>query len=433
MIYINLQKGLLYLKKKHISILFLIFLISVSITSTLLTISTHILSLNENSLYLNLSQNDYSSLNYIHKKIKGDSHIQSFSPNEVDKLQNQLNLKLSKCYSIYKNSKLIIPINSLNLNIPDIRDLPYYYIPAAHKFNYSEIVEIQSPEDLPYKDLIGKFPENTEQVIITSLLADYIINFSSNIKTYQDLLKIPNFITVTNSKKLQICGIVKFPLDRFKNLKNEKPSPKSFVGDDKYLFKKDQNNAESYENFFKISYKYQNLFCLQGFAKSIEQNNDIIISSVYTNQINHDVENKILKINSISSDGVYVAKPFSNKFIGQIHAIKKLSLLSFKTSLVIFIFTIILGTIIIRKVKLTPKIFIKAFFLTFLTTFLQLFFATKILVKNFSYVSPSYSLPLNITFLQIVLIFIFTFLCLAPLLKPIKIRRFSKKNDPPFK
>lgn len=427
------MRGLLYLKKIYISILFLLFIISVSVTSLLLTISVYVLSLNENSLYLDFSRNDYSSLKYIQKKIKGDTHIQKFFPYEIDELQSKLNIRLLKCYSIYENSKLTIPINSLELNVPGIRSLSYYYIPAANEFNYSEIVEIESPDDLPHEQLIGKFPESTEQVVITSLLADYMINFSSNIKTYEDLLNTKNFIAITKSTKLQICGIVKFPLEKFNDLKNERPSPESIVGDGKYFSNRDENNPELYEKFLEKSYRYQNLFCLKGLAKIVEQNNDVVISSIYTNQISFDVENKILEFNPILSDGIYVKKPFSKEFIGKINTIKKLSLISLKISFITFIFTLILETIIIRKVKLTRKAFLKIFLSTTVISLLQLFFATRILFKYFSYVSPSYFLNIDITPLQVILIFIFNFLCLVLLLKPIVMRRFSKNSGLPIK
>lgn len=398
--------------KKHTKLIFLVlFTELLSIGALLFSISLNIILLNSNSIYSNFLKNNNSDFTYIQKKKRGIYDIQEFNEQDIEKLKNQHQLKISKCYSVYPKNQLGLSIKNLSLHIPDIRSLPYYYIKAADQFNYSEIVEIESINDLPYENFIGTFPNESGQVIITSLLADYIIKFSQDIKSYDEIISSKTLINLNGVKKFQITGIIKVPLDEFEVLKKEQPSNKSIVGEGRYSASKDKNLPELYQKFLDKTYNFQNLFSISDTIESIENdsNFNVIVSSVYLNYPTSEIADDFLKLNSISSDGMFISKNSSDGILSQISTLKNLSKLGLKISFFIFVIILVFG-IIIFKTKFSLKPIIKMSLMSFAVTFVEWYFSVKFVCKHFTYVSPTFSLPIDITFTQMLAISIYIFI-----------------------
>lgn len=411
--------------KKQNNLIFLFsFIELLSIGSILFAISFYIISLNQNSIYADFLKNDNSSFTYVQKKKSGVYDIQELDDQDIDALKSQHQLKISKCYSVYPKDKLGLSVKNLSLDIPDIRTLPYYYIKATNQFDYSEIVEVESLNDLPYEDFIGMFPKESGQVIITSLLADYIIKFSKDIRSYDEIISKKTFISLNDVKKLQITGIIKIPLDEFEVLKNEQPSSKSIVGDGSYHSSRDKNLSKLYQKFLDRTYKFQNLFSIRDTIKSIENdsNFNIIISSVYLNYPTKEITDSFLNLNPIAADGMFISKNSSDGILSQISTLKNLSKLGLKISFFIFAITLI-GLIIILKANLSLKSIIKLFLTTFIVTFIELYFSVTFICRHFTFVSPNYSLPIHITFTQILAMSIYIFLVFS-----LTIKKFSIVN-----
>jgi len=191
-----------------------------------------------------------------------------------------------------ETKKIGVPVYKLNLqNYGTVSDVLHinnsdedsqYYRPLGEL----EIVEANSKDEVVKEEIIGKFSEKSDEIVISNYLADIIINngiseFTEKNnslnppkifypKNYEELISSKKLFYLDNLKSIKIVGIVKYDLTKYQELK--------------------ENSDQINQTFISLNIKAQNfynkIFVKKGFVDSLKLNkSDNLTSNNYYNLI----------------------------------------------------------------------------------------------------------------------------------------------------
>ena len=209
-----------------------------------------------------------------------------FTSDEVVKLENERKIKLNKRYRFQVNGAFI---NLVDLGEDKYKNLGYYYYNYSYPSAFTELKK----EEFNFK-LIGRVPENFNEIVIIKPVADYIINFGAYLSDSDEIYKPSNYQELINDKKeikfgsssIIISGIIDDDLSLFEPLK-------TIYDSDLRSEKVSLDNKRLIE---KYRYKYPVYFyALEGFKDKIKLNENS--SRYFTfSEINQEDRSYIIKL-----------------------------------------------------------------------------------------------------------------------------------------
>ena len=236
-------------------------------------------------------------------KNTSDSNIrQSFSDEEIESLQEKLNQKLVKSYTIQKENQPI----QLSLNQ---KETSPYYKPIIQL----EFINIGNVNLFSESTIIGRRPTKQNEILIHKYLADQIIHFG--IQTEEEIYQPSDYEQIIHDQKeidlyylkVKIVGIIEDDLTKYDPLK----------------IKTDTNTyleLEEYANYYGNKIYVTNTFITYVLSKESEnhktgnlnieikqgEGTDILLGTASTIQQEVEVytENGIEKISSLNSDQI---------------------------------------------------------------------------------------------------------------------------------
>lgn len=236
----SLKMGLGNLLHKKIKLLFSF--ISIVLCLICFGLMTSVLNTNLESEYLNIfEENENTEMQIVKyedkvvnekilkEEIKHifDNSYESWYPDTVPlnddfitEVQNNTNLKWYGMYTVYNNYDML----SWNyINTADFEDNLYYYIGSTLSSEFINIMKANS-EFLDDENIIGTFPTNEDEIMITSFIADQIIyngilsksnknsNTAENYKpdNYNQIINDDIYINLGDMIYVKVVGIVDY-------------------------------------------------------------------------------------------------------------------------------------------------------------------------------------------------------------------------------
>lgn len=320
----SLQLSLRNLKNKKIRMAITILLTTVSIT--MLGLSYMLTNFNIPYTHAKALVDNNETKIEVYKKIKGkiyrlDTLINSYTNKDIENLQNEFNkynINLSKVSTTMENDQL------LNIKLNYDKKYEENYTEYAYYSLYIEntiFVELTDNENFK---VIGKLPKLSNEILISKLYADYIIEFGLvNYEYNKDNELVPIYLNFTSydeilnknyeidfgTSHLKIVGIIDEELSKFEELKT---------------LKIEQATAEKNKLYKEFENKYQNnisIYVNKEFYNLHFQENKELYSTYYSYNLLEGKEKNYLK-------NVWFTKLDKEKEIYDGTSIKKLSTLN---------------------------------------------------------------------------------------------------------
>ena len=289
-----IKLGIKSLNKKKIRLSLVIILASLSSVFLLLAYSMLNYDVTDNHLKL-LKDNQLDILEikkytYTNNLIEDNEKIylknqMPIRTNDEKNITNQLNKTGAKGYPVYQISTDNI-IKLLDFNIYIQEDL-FNGEPEEEKDGYSypinfiipQIIESDFSDKLIDNKIIGKFPTNNDEIVISNYVADIIIKYGIHIydsdkifypKNYNELINSNNKYNFGDDNYIKISGIIDYDLSKYHYLKNKYNSKSD---DDKKFLKLQYELLNVTENI------YNKFYVKNGFIKNLKGNNQILLDS----------------------------------------------------------------------------------------------------------------------------------------------------------
>lgn len=276
----------------------------------------------------------FLSIAYIVKSYSYDENhyniLKSVNSNDVEikKVKNQNNHKIylkldekdikyisdnidSKYNIVYGLKEALNIIDFFNLNIYQQKDL-FNDLAAEEKDLYSfyapdvKIIETNSSEDLPRNNLVGHYPLNNDEIVISNYLANLIV--SNGIYKYNsdEIFKPENINELINSdvyvnfgsyNKVKIVGIINYDISKYDSLKGlyQKGDSEKITESDLKL---------SFELQLNVNNLYNRIYVKSGFINNIDSSqykSKLDVSNIYKAEIENNNKLNNDRINVINS------------------------------------------------------------------------------------------------------------------------------------
>ncbi len=188
----------------------------------------------------------------------------------------RLHLDSSKIIS-YEQVYDLLKINS------NYKDL---YTPYTFNSNYLDIVELTNFDSFLEEELIGKIPQNNDEIIISNHFANLIMSIGiipygeENYyypSSYEEIISSNKYYYFGNCNKIKIVGIINYDLSEYDQLKN--------ISWGEY-------NEKYYHLGDDLSYRTQNIY------NKIFVNKDFIVNLNLENNIEQDSDYKYVAVNN---------------------------------------------------------------------------------------------------------------------------------------
>jgi ABC-type lipoprotein export system ATPase subunit len=225
----SLKFGVSSLKCKKIKLLFTIILISLS--TLFLSIAYIVKSYNYDDNYYNILKNTNTNSLEI-RKVKNEKDYKKYlklNEKDIEYISSNIDSKYNIVYSINDNSNII---DFFNLNIYQQKDLFNDYAEETDLYTYYasnvKIVETNSKENFTNEKLIGNYPTNSDEIIISNYLANLIIEngiykYNSDEiykpKDSEELVSSNIYVSFGKYNKIKIVGIIDYDISEFEQLK----------------------------------------------------------------------------------------------------------------------------------------------------------------------------------------------------------------------
>ena len=320
----SLQLSLRNLKNKKIRMAITILLTTVSIT--MLGLSYMLTNFNIPYTHAKALVDNNETKIEVYKKIKGkiyrlDTLINSYTNKDIENLQNEFNkynINLSKVSTTMENDQL------LNIKLNYDKKYEENYTEYAYYSLYIENTIFVEQADNENFKVIGKLPKQSNEILISKLYADYIIEFGLvNYEYNKDNELVPIYLNFTSydeilnknyeidfgTSHLKIVGIIDEELSKFEELKT---------------LKIEQATAEKNKLYKEFENKYQNnisIYVNKEFYNLHFQENKELYSTYYSYNLLEGKEKNYLK-------NVWFTKLDKEKEIYDGTSIKKLSTLN---------------------------------------------------------------------------------------------------------
>lgn len=394
-----------------------IFLLIISTSTALVNTYFSVAQFDMNKEFEKSLQNVQNQFILLKKKTDKIDRDVTISEKEINDVKQNTNLAVLKCYSEAILDDYQSSVISSNFNVPDIEELSYYYLDIARIYNFFNLIEISPSASLYENMLIGRLPSNKGEVMISSLLADYIIRLKENgaesdkFYSYDDIVRNNFEIKITNTKCANVVGIIKYDTSKYEDLKFEYPTRESLTGENIYTPNKDKNISNRYQEFVDSTFGYQNIYVHPDFIDSLSQNKEDYVTSL---QVYIESNEQILSLSEqykISENGLYIYSNFSRKFFESIISLKCVSKVFLYSGLTMIVLTTIIRLLINKNKYFSKREVIAGcgFITVFSLTFTKL--ANKIFLNNpvflFSKISLSFTVVLVAIEISVILLLTF--------------------------
>ncbi len=210
---------------------------------------------------------------------------------------NQITKNLKKDYHfIYRLSSDFRYQNIYNvLHISSEYD-SYYYGNGSFDM---ELVEMNSFEDLKNDSLIGNYPTKTDEIIISNVVANLIMEkgitpYQKDTiyfpKNYQELLNCDFDFYFGSAGKVKIVGIIDYDLSSYQEVLNKQKNKKNLTTKENYIL---------IEYYKKLNNIYNKIYAKEGFIKDLKIEDYLPLDQNYSYQVKSSE-------NLIWQEGLYI-------------------------------------------------------------------------------------------------------------------------------
>ena len=296
-----------------------------------------------------------------------DVNLQELTDNDVEQISQKLN-EIGKTYlNIYQLGNLHTPSNLVMSykNIYSMLEInPEFYSyhePYTYFCDQVDIVEWNDFSHFFIKDIIGKFPENNDEIMISNYLADLLIKeglkpYNEDIyykpASYEELVNSNKYFYFGDVDKVKIVGIINYDLSEFESLKN--------INWNEY-----NSNLEKYSAISQnLSYKNKNIY------------NKIFVNNKFINhlKVNDESTSDDIWQNKIAKTGILVMENTKSGFEKLLHDFKYNQSIMAKSTYSENSDIMIQFTSIFSKI---PIIFVILFLIIFILIILSVFLISK--------------------------------------------------------
>lgn len=222
-------------KKNNIIISCLIIIITLIILLSYTTYSNNFNNINNLNKEINIIINNKDKFIEItkdkkyNKDIMTDNYLKIYD-NEYKEITSYLDKYNYKYYPVYRFTNYHKESTDI-IGYKDYKDIleinynenhtPFHFFPAI-----LDIVKIDNFNKFYENNIIGNIPKNNNEILISNVIANEIINSGINTdnnyfypKNYEDIINNDNYYYL-NKNKIKISGIINYNLDEFKDIKN---------------------------------------------------------------------------------------------------------------------------------------------------------------------------------------------------------------------
>lgn len=199
--------------------------------------------------------------------------------NDINDIKNRINKKTSIVYQVKNDYGY--------KNIYDVFNIPSEF--DGYSYSYGnldlEIVEDSTFEYVKKFNLIGKMPQANDEIVISNVVANLIIEAGITPyneeklyypKDYQELINSNKIYRFGEDGQVKIVGIINYDLDKYETAieKQNKPinGQINWTIEEKKLFM---------EYSAKLNNVYNKIFVLEGFVDALNTKNDLPLNSDY--------------------------------------------------------------------------------------------------------------------------------------------------------
>lgn len=236
------------------------------------------------------NKQDTFLLKHMNRHDEWNSFESVFKDTDINKIKNN-DFKTFESYQIVNNGNSMY-IADLGVKYDHDQTNMYYSLYSANL----QFVELDKKEDFIKEEIIGRFANATDEIVISNYLADYIIYYGITTseknalglpldyqpKTYEEIVNCNKLFNLGNLKKIKIVGIINYNLSEYqelKGLKYEKANRQQF------------NLSSSLTN--ENNLLYSQIFTKKGFISEINNIQNNVVSDNQSFMFNTEVKNEI--------------------------------------------------------------------------------------------------------------------------------------------
>lgn len=276
-----LKLGFLSLKKRALKLFFTILLITFSTLFLIVTFVTKTYNVEENHLrlYKEKNLNTVEIKKYVYLNDMRDynqKHTGSLKTADIAMINNQIKKTWYPVYSLMNEGNAI---NFFKINVYQQTDL-FYGKPEQETDLYTfypnqiQIIESDLNKKLIPENIIGRVPQETNEIVISNYIADFILQngiYEYDTKqvyypkTLEELVQSDKLFAFGSYNSAKIVGVINYDLKKYEKLKGIYQSENNYSKDDFNLYLEIWKKAENL---------YNKVYVKPGFVTSLKKPNE---------------------------------------------------------------------------------------------------------------------------------------------------------------